>query len=324
MTGNAEADEVRLKNGDRLTGKVITMEEGKLVFETTYAGKITIKWAEVSSLKTDKPIKVVLSDETALEGVPQPTEEEKMKLETDKIEEAVSFHLAEVKSINPKVKPAVKVEARANLGLSSTSGNTETENAYADGEFVARTEKNRYTVGAQYNRAEDEGEKTANRGLGYTKYDHFLTQKWFLYANASFETDEFQDLDLRTTLGTGVGYQVFETERTNLSLEAGPAYVDQNYDVAEDNDYPAGAWAINFDIYFFDKKVQFFHFDSGFISLEDTKDTLIRTRTGLRLPFYKDLNATIQYNWDRNNNPVPGKEKVDEMLIFSLGYQFKN
>ena len=57
------ADEVYLKNGDRITGQVISMEEGKLIFEASYAGKINIDWAEVSELKTDAPITVILRDE---------------------------------------------------------------------------------------------------------------------------------------------------------------------------------------------------------------------------------------------------------------------
>ena len=34
------ADEVRLKNGDRLSGKIITMGDGDLVLETSFADKI--------------------------------------------------------------------------------------------------------------------------------------------------------------------------------------------------------------------------------------------------------------------------------------------
>jgi hypothetical protein len=42
IAGNSLADEVRLKNGDKLTGQVVRMEEEKLVLKTTYAGEIAI------------------------------------------------------------------------------------------------------------------------------------------------------------------------------------------------------------------------------------------------------------------------------------------
>jgi hypothetical protein len=44
IAGNSLADEVRLINGDKLTGQVVRMEEEKLVLKTTYAGEITIAW----------------------------------------------------------------------------------------------------------------------------------------------------------------------------------------------------------------------------------------------------------------------------------------
>ena len=38
----AHADEVIMKNGDRLQGEVVSMEAGKLIFKTPYASKNVI------------------------------------------------------------------------------------------------------------------------------------------------------------------------------------------------------------------------------------------------------------------------------------------
>jgi len=48
FAASAMADEVILKNGDRLSGTVVTKADDKLVFKTKYAGEIKIDWAEVS------------------------------------------------------------------------------------------------------------------------------------------------------------------------------------------------------------------------------------------------------------------------------------
>ena len=42
MWGEASADEVWLKNGDRLTGKVLSLDAGTLLFKTAYAGDLSI------------------------------------------------------------------------------------------------------------------------------------------------------------------------------------------------------------------------------------------------------------------------------------------
>ena len=321
----ATADEIRLKNGDHISGKVVRMEGGKLIFKTSYAGEISIEWAEISTLSTEDSIHVVLSDETALKGVTQSAEEGKMKLKMGKIVETVSFDLVEVRSINPKPRvpePALKTKGHLNVGLTTTKGNSETETQHFDGEFVARTEKNRFTVGAEFNRAEDSGEKTINNALSYMKYDHFLSRKWFLYSAASFEKDEFKDLELRTALGLGAGYQFLETPVTNLSFETGLTYVNEDYETGHDDSYPAGRWALDFDRYFFNKVIQLFHFHEGFVGLEDANNMIIRSRTGVRLPIYKNLKATAQYNYDWDKSPGPGREETDQMYLLSLGYNW--
>ena len=324
FTVKAIADEVYLKNGDRITGQVISMEKGKLIFEASYAGKIHIDWEEVSELKTDAPITVILSDETSLQGIPTPAEDGGMKLKTELIAEPVSFNMAEVKAVNPKEVPAVRWTARVNVGLKVEGGNTDKNEFHVDGQLIARNVKNRFTGGLEMDRDESDGERTENKWLGYMKYDHFLTDKWYLNANTSFESDDFKDINSRTVLGLGPGYQYWQSDLRNLSGELGFAYVAESFsDDTDDKDYSAARWAITFDYYLYKKVVQLFHWDEGFFSIEDSEDIWLRSRTGLRFPLYKGLTWTVQYNLDWDNNPLPGKEQKDTTLLFSLGYQFK-
>jgi putative salt-induced outer membrane protein YdiY len=318
------ADELRMKNGDRMTGTVVKMEDKILVFKTSYAGDIPIKWEAVEAVKTDSPVQVVLEDKTSARGILKTMEDGNLQLETDQLVEPLRFVLGHVEGINPPSKPLVNFTGRVNAGVDVKKGNTETDAYTVDGELEARTEKNRYTVGAEANREEESDEKTADNWLLYMSYDHFLTQKWFFYTNADFEQDKFKDLNLRTTVGAGSGYQFFESERKNLSVRGGPAYVNEDYTVdGEDNDYAAGRWAVKYDQYFFDTFVQLFHLHEGTVSLEDTKDIVIRTRTGLRLPLGKGFNTTVQYNWDWDNSPAPDTDRVDERYLMTLGYSWE-
>ncbi len=319
-----DADEITTKNGDRISGEVITMKDGKLVIKTSYAGEIGIKWTEIADIKTEKEISVLLSDDSLIKGSPRGFEQDKMIITTSKVQEPVSFSMADVKSINPPKEPPVRIKVRVNAGLTYTSGNTEKDTEHIDGEFSARTEKNRYTAGVQLNRTEDEGVKTENNTLGYIKYDHFFSKKWFAYSNALFEKDRFKDLSLRSLIGIGSGYQFYETKITNLSLEAGINYVSENYIAAPDNSYSSGRWAITWDRYFYDKAFQLFHFHEGFMSLENSDDMFIKSRTGIRVPLFKHFNASLQYNWDWEKTPSPGREDTDTALMFTLGYLFEN
>lgn len=317
------ADEVVLKNGDRLTGKVVSMKDGKLVFNTSYAGDISIDWADVKSLDTESQAALLLSNGTLIKGSLKPAENGRVVIDTSSSLGTPPLDLAEVSAINPEHLPGeVKLKGRANAAVAIRSGNTDTSTYNLSGEIQARTEKNRYTLGGEYNREEDDDETTVNNWLAYAKYDHFLTEKLYGYVNTVFEKDKMADLNLRSSLGLGLGYQVWESDKTNLSLEAGLSYVDEDYDVGEDSDYAAFRWSVDFDHYIWDDFLQFFHFHEGTIGLENTEDITIRSRTGLRMPLKHGFTATAQYNWDWDNTPAPGNDSADEAFIFGLGYQF--
>jgi len=50
LAENVMADEIWLKNGDRITGTVKKMEDKVLIFETPYAGEMSIKWDEITAV----------------------------------------------------------------------------------------------------------------------------------------------------------------------------------------------------------------------------------------------------------------------------------
>jgi len=318
------ADEIRMKNGDRISGRVISMDSGTLTVETEYAGKIAIRWNQVEALQADSPVHIVLEDETRAHGMLKTTSDGILELDTDDVTRPLEFLPSRVAAINPPITPPAKITGRVNAGLDVKKGNTDTEAYHVDTELVARTEKNRYTLGGEANREEESGVKTADNWLAYTSYDHFLSEKWFLYTNASFEKDDFKDLSLRTTLGAGSGYQFYETALRNLSAEAGISYVNEDYDVNnQDDDYAAGRWSVKFDRYLFDKFFQLFHHHEGIVSLEDTEQVVIRARTGVRIPLRNGFNTTLQYNWDWDNSPAAGNDRVDERYLFTLGYSWE-
>ena len=322
-TGIASADEVWLVNGDHVSGKVVRLESELLVLKTEFAGDINIEWEKIARLKTDEAVTVVVGGDTVIKGTLAPAENDRIAVQSDDIQAPVTLAKNQIKIINPKPpEPALKTKVRVNLGASATGGNTESESIYGDGELVARTAKNRFTLGAVYKRAKDNDVTTVDSITGYLKYDHFLTQKWYLFTNATGEKDEFKDLNLRSTLGLGAGYQFFDSEITSLSLEAGASYINEDFISIDDNAYSAGRWSLRLEHYLFKKSMQFFHIHTGLQSFESSDDFLFYSQTGIRVPLYKNLSSTLQFNYDYAKNPSPGRENDDTAIIFSLGYQW--
>jgi len=133
-----------------------------------------------------------------------------------------------------------------------------------------------------------------------------------------------KDLNLRSVMGAGPGYQFFESPLTNLGVETGLVYVNENFDEGENKGYWALSWRLDYDRYFLDNRVKFFHWQHGLWSVANSEDVAIYTRTGFRIPLVKGLSATLQYNWDLDKAAPPGEEEIDERFLFTLGWELGN
>jgi len=319
VSATAGADEVVLSNGDRITGKLVELADGKLSIKTEYAGTVKIEWSQVESFSTDGPVYLNIGDNVIRATVSE-SESGTATLQSDDLLTTESIELSRLKSMNYEKKPAVKVTGRINVGASTTSGNTNTDQLNGDFEIVARSDKNRFALLGEVNKAKTDGEQTESNWLTFLGYDHFFSEKWYAYTSASAENDKFKDISLRTTLGAGAGYQFFETDKTNLLMELGLSYVNTDYIDAEDKDYPAARWAMSFIQKLFDSKIEFFNRDSVHAAIDDSENLFLRTRTGLRFPLVERMNSTIQFNYDYDDNPAPGRVKEDKAWLFTVGY----
>ena len=304
LAAGAAADEVHLKNGNRLSGTIIGLSEGKLMLETDFAGRLSIDWSRVERIESESPIEVVLADGTRVKGTAAPLD------------------LTRVAAINPPVEPAVQFSGRINVGLNKASGNTETETAHADAELTARSTYHRVSTGAAFTRASKDNRKTEENMLGRLKHDYFLTPKLYFYTAGLAERDEFKDISFRGTLGPGLGYQFFEGELMNLAVEAGPSYVYTNFNSGNSEDSAAGRWAVRFDRFFFEKLFQYYFTNEGFVSASDASDVFMFTRTGLRFPIRDGFSLNAGFEWDWDNEPAEDAGKSDYRSILSLGYGF--
>lgn len=246
----ARADEVALRNGDRVSGEVVSLHEKTVTIKTAWAGELKIDWAEVVSLSTDKPVPVTRADGSEVEArvrwadgawtLWQPSGE---SLGT--ADGILGINLPEP----PGPDRAWHGELAAAMNLQR--GNTDKFAASLSAAAKREFEKGRLSLYAGYDSASDEGETTVRRARGGAKYEFDLTEKTYAYLGADFAHDKFKDLDLRSTLNLGLGHRWIRRERLEVDLEAGLAYVFENFKEADDDSHPAGRlgeelrWTIN-------------------------------------------------------------------------------
>jgi putative salt-induced outer membrane protein YdiY len=317
------AANVVLKNGDRLTGEIVKLSDNILTFKSPLFGEVELPWKQVLELQSDEGIKVQFKDGSTAKGKVTLSSQGELVIDQGDLGRSKPLQRIDVAMFNPPVVDrSVKYSGRANLGGVFNRGNSEDDALNFDTEFIARTPEKRYTVATEVNEAESAGETTTSNRYLLTQYDAFLSEKDYLFVSAKGEQDKLADLNLRTSLGAGYGYQFFESELAKLSTEYGVAYINEDYIVAPDESFPSLSLGLNYERKFWSKRLVFFNNNNLSVSLEDTRDALFKTKVGLRVPIVENVNVATQVNVDYNNMPPPGVKKSDSSLVFSVGYGF--
>lgn len=329
-TSSAWADRAVMKNGDQLSGTVLSIAAGKLVFKTPYAANIVIDWKMVARLTTDSPMEISLGEDKFLKGKLITTMDETIMLQPEKTTAAILVHMAEVREMRPLATEGKwKMNGMIGSGLIIQTGNTDKQSLGFDAQLDFTKRPHRIGLFADLNYENNDGVLTDDNMLLNANYDYFLNRKWFFFVNDRFNRDKFADLTAQNAFGVGVGYQFWKSEAKNLSFRLGPNYVYQGYssgqsflDGGDSRHYGAAYWAVNFDAWLYKRVVQFFHNSTGLLSLQDGENWGILTRTGLRVPLVWKLFATFQYNFDYAGQPADGRKPDDGKLVTRLGIKW--
>ncbi len=321
LSGTTWADSVVLDNGDRLSGTVVQMTAEALGIATPYAGTIKLPWTRVSRIETDAPVRLRLADGTELDGQLQGADAGQLRVRIGSLAETAPLALDRVAAINPPRHPDRTVlKGRASAGGSFVQGNTDAQTLHLSGELVARNPTQRVTLDGELNEAEQDGADTASNWRLGLKVDHFVSPRTYFYANTRFDHDSQADLDLRSTLGAGVGRQLIDRDDLTLSVEGGASLVNEDYASAVDQRFPGARAALKYEQTFWQGRLTLFHHSDFLLSLESLDDYLYQSRTGLRLPIGNGLSLGTQINVDYDAVPAAGKDTTDTALIFKLDY----
>ena len=301
----AVADELRLANGDRLTGTVVTLASGTLTFKTAN-GELKIPWKDVAALTTDGQFLVTREgSEPQLMAVSA----------TD------PAGLAGIVAIEAPA-PAVQWHGGASAGLISTGGNTDVNSLRLDGEATARTRRDRYTASAQVNRAKNADVETARNWSTSFAYDRFLSKRLFANGSLILTNDRFRDLDLRTAIGAGIGYDVWTAPAGTLSVNGGIGYVRENFATAPDDSFTALREAAKLDLVFLAERLQVFHHHDGYFGVTGHDNLFFRAQNGARVSIAAGLVSTVEWDVDYDRSPSPGHVKTDRTFALTFGYRF--
>ncbi|HEY6337834.1 MAG TPA: DUF481 domain-containing protein [Candidatus Sulfotelmatobacter sp.] len=303
------ADQITLKNGDHLTGKIVKSDAKTLVLHTDYAGDLTVQFAAIDQITTDQELHVDLKGGKTAVGIVT-TSDGKLEIatktggtvEAPREDVTVIRNDAEQTAYDKSLHPSLRHgwTGGTNVGFSLARGNSETENLALAFNAAHPTLNDKISLYASSvyteNNAPGAVPRTiANLVTGGLRYDRNVNAKMFGFVGADFMSNQLQFLDLRAVYGGGVGFHAMKTAKTVLDLLAGANYTHETYSNGLLNPTPPPAYTS----YGVTNKF-------GALTLGEELTQKLGSTTVLtqKLYFYPDLNDTSQYRGTFNFGTV--------------------
>jgi len=314
----AQAAVIVLKNGDRITGRIVKMENKRLEIDLPSAGIIKIRWEDVQSVTTERPMSVMLFGEADLPEGSGERDLDRIILST--LGKDGAIRLEDVRAIN-----FAENDYRGFLsaGGNQSSGNSKAQALNISGNLMYRIAEHRFLLDGKYNRAQADGNNTANNAALTIKYDYFLGRRVYVSALNLAETDQFQNLSLRDTAGLLLGYDILDREHHNLSIGAGPAAVYQNFTTDPATLTPSASWNMRYEFMFRGDDVILFHRHQGYQDLGHASATRVNADQGIRVKLAGNWRINFEYDLRYNSVPDVGRKTTDTTMILGFSYDFK-
>lgn len=345
------ADTLELRDGSRLIGSLVRMDADKLVFKTGFSGELEILRANVTSISTDKPVSVDLQDGSRLVGqlrggvggsqyintrlvgqvridpdqltaAWEPSDKSPEQLAMEK---ATAAHEEQVAALEKRALSGDEAwTGKFEMGLSGSDGNTKSQKFDAKIAAHRASEFDRLDLSLQGRSASDEEGQTESEVIAKGKLERDFSDRWFAFGATSFETDKFEDVDLRASLSAGVGYFAIKKPTQEWKPRAGLGYQYEAFESTPDE----GSFVLDLGYDYWVNsggQLKFSHTFNYLPSLEDPgADYRLQSEAAVAYPLTKNKawNIIFSLRHEFDALPAPDVKKLDTYYKLGLGYDF--
>lgn len=324
----ASADQVVLKNGDRITGRIESAAEGKLVIQSQLAGRLTVNLSDVLTFSTDEPIEIHLSDGTVIKRKVLLADPNRFAIEPGRTLQPQALNIADIVKVNPPQRPLPRWTGNISAGFTKTTGNTHTETRTLSASAVRRSENDRITLTMDYARGRQTDPDTGTKRIiedwwrGRAKYDYFVSRKFYAYGDGRYEKDAVALLERRIVVGGGAGYQWIETDVTKFRTEIGLASLYERFENAPEGNAETSLQAG----YNLERKVTrnlvFLHDMTYYPALESFSDYYLTTTAELRANLTARIFGNLKVIFNYDQSPATDRGSTDIKYILGVGISF--
>jgi len=321
-----------LKNGDRLEGRLVKLQDETLIWKAYSFGRVhlSVPKANVASIETDQSVKIRGRDggckiQQLSQGI----------LDYKCGEEEVSqTELLVIDSIMPFEDFAAGAQVyKGKMALTGvySSGNSVEEDWDFNAEVVLRRSDFRHKFALEFESDSDNDEPADEQYELLYRLDWFFDERWFWYNEVKLGADEPKNIDESYILGTGLGVQIWAFTDSALAFESGVDWVKELLDPTVDDmtdptwesSRERTAWRFATDFrYSLPYSAKLVHTNEYLYSFEDSEDWQFSADIGLNIPLGPGLFSEYKVEYDYDNKPTTDSEREDTKFTVGVGYQW--
>ena len=319
LPGALLADQLKMKNGDVITGEVKKVEDNKVFIKPAYASEFSVDMAEVISIQAEKVFEMQLEDGSEVSAqFAGSTAEGEQTLIVDGAQMNVGM-LAVTQAAEPQ--PWYTRTSHIDLNMTWNNGNTDSKNNLLFADTRVRLGEHRHLAELTIRRDQTDGIDTKKQDLFRYQYNWLFSEPWYLGANASYERDPIKDLNNRYTFGLSLGRDIIKDSTRFLTVSLGAGYSREKFAGVSDSG-ATGLWNLIYEHNFKGGAISFFHNHNINYNFYGDNNVIIKTNTGFRYDIIGSLYTTVSYAYDHESEPAAGNEKYDSTLAVGLGAEF--
>lgn len=328
-----KTDLVFMGNGDRITGEIKQLGRGILQVSTDSMGTLNIEWEDVERIESNYVFQFERTDGTRVTGKIAPSTGDRSITLQAGLGKVTFAHERVVRIAPIEGSFWDRLEGSFSFGYSFTRA-SDVAQANFGVRASHRSEERAFTLSGNTIITEDQASVQTARtdvSLGMLR---FRSNRWFNGYQLGFESNDKLGLDLRTSLGAGIGRYLVQTNSSQFSLIGGLngtiedlASIDDGTGIMQENTRQESLEAMlgtQFQRYIFDEPVmdlsiRYFVFPS----LTDSGRVRSQLDINLRWELINDLFWDLNYYNTYDSDPASGADSTNDYgIVTSLGYSF--
>ncbi|HUV13783.1 MAG TPA: DUF481 domain-containing protein [Acidobacteriota bacterium] len=320
----AASDVVIMKNGDRITGDVKKLNNGDLEIDPPYSGtNFILEWKQVERIESKATFIAQTSAGDYVTGSVRTDPEDSNQVFVEGETEVLPVEHSELVYLKPVDEGFWgRLSASIDFGLSLTKADgTRQMNTRGTVGYLTEDWSTSVQVDALRNVRDDAD--TTKRSEVAGDYRYYFAGNWFALGTASFLQSNELQLDLRSTVGGGVGNYLVRNNRWLFSAQGGAGWTNENYIDADPTaaDRTSGEGFAGVELNVFDiGSVDILSSFTVIPSFTESGRFRMDFRTDFQWELIKNLFFRVGFTDNYDNSPVGDAPSNDWVFSTSVGW----